>query len=145
MPTLGTWTSITATNFNAAADNTIDESTSVDLGAGEADEVRIKVRFQLAASITAAGYTGVRIAYSHDNTDWPESITGSDAGVTITDEAKSQLDLLGNMANSDTDDGNTMEKIFAVEPKARYFSIVTENQTSGTYQSGTIEYQTKDF
>lgn len=145
MPTLGTWTSITCTNFNGAADNTIDESAEVDLGASEADMLRLKVRFQLAAAIAAEGYTEIRIAWSHDGVDWPESISGADAAVTISDQAKEALDILGRIGNSDTDDGFTFEKIYQIEPKARYFVIVTENQSNGTYQSGTLEYQTKDY
>ena len=102
---------------------------SVDLGADWDDEYLVQLIFETGTAPTARNAVELYLAWSHDNTNWPGKVTGSDAAYPATVAAnKLQLGLPAVLLIA-TADANTVlrQQPNVIKAKARYVCPVVIN------------------
>ena len=124
--------SLTVTN-TLSLDNLLNAAgrmgASVDLGADWDGDYLAQLIFETGTAPTAGLSVELYFAWSHDNTNWPGKVTGSDAAYPATVAAnKLQLGLPAGLLIA-TADANTVlrQSPNVIQAKARYVCPVTIN------------------
>lgn len=126
--------SLTVTNtlsLNGLASGSGRMGASVDLGSAWDDEYLVMLIIESGTAPTAERAIQLYFACSHDNTNWPAGVSGSDAAWPADgneDEWAKQLGAPVAILVS-TNDGNTVQKQTPViwRPPARYVVPVVDN------------------
>jgi hypothetical protein len=124
---------VTATlSLNNLANGAARMGASVDLGANFEDEYIAILLIETGTAPTAGNTYELYFGWSHDNTNWPAKITGSDAAYTLgTSDAN--LRQIGTPAVSliVTADGNTLliQASAIVRPRGRYVAPLVDNNS----------------
>jgi hypothetical protein len=124
-------TGVTKTlSLNALADASARMGASQDLGADWDKEYIAIIVVETGTAPTAGNTVDVYLACSHNGTDWPGGVTGSDAAYTLG-TSDQNLRQLGQPITSliATNNGNTVQRQNAViiRPTARYVAPVIDN------------------
>jgi hypothetical protein len=124
---------VTATlSLNNLANGAARMGASVDLGANFEDEYIAILAIETGTAPTAGNTYELYFGWSHDNTNWPAKITGSDAAYTLgTSDAN--LRQIGTPVVSliVTADGNTLlvQASAIVRPRGRYVAPLVDNNS----------------
>jgi len=122
---------VTATlSFNALADAAARMGASVDLGSDWDREYAVYPVIETGTAPTAGNTVDFYLVCSHDGTNWPAKVTGSDAAYTLgTSDAN--LRQAGPPVTSliATNDGNTVLRQAPViwRPQGRYVVPIADN------------------
>ena len=122
---------VTATlSFNALADAAARMGASVDLGSDWDREYAVYPVIETGTAPTAGNTVDFYLVCSHDGTNWPAKVTGSDAAYTLgTSDAN--LRQAGPPVTSliATNDGNTVLRQAPViwRPQGRYVTPIADN------------------
>lgn len=124
--------SVTKTlTFEGLASGSARMGASADLGANWDQWHLVQLIIESGTAPTAGGAVDLYIACSHDNTNWPAGVTGSDAAWPADGNEDEWAKQLGAPVTSliATNDGTTVQKQNAVlwRPKARYIVPVVDN------------------
>lgn len=119
---------------DALASGSARMGAEVDLGADHADEYTLTVIIEAGTAPTAGGTIEVYLAWSHDGTNYPSGVTGSDAAWPSDgneDEWKVQLGLPAVVVVA-TNDGTVVQQQNSVIVRAagRYVVPVIDNNWS---------------
>ena len=130
-------TGVTAVcSLNNLANAAAQQGASVDLGANWEDEFIAVLAIETGTAPTAGNTYELYFGWSHDNTNWPAKMTGSNGSYTLgTSDAN--LRQIGTPAVSlvVTNDGNTLlvQAGNIVRPRGRYVApLVDNNSGQGT-------------
>ena len=133
---------VTATlSLDALANGAARMGAAVDLGANFADEYIVELRVETGTAPTAGNTYELYFGFSHDNTNWPAKMTGSNGAYTLgTNDAN--LRQIGSPAVvlTVTNDGNTLliQTGSIIRPRARYVApLVDNNSGQATRNQGT--------
>jgi hypothetical protein len=124
---------VTATlSLNNLSNGAARMGASVDLGANFEDEYIAILAIETGTAPTAGNTFELYFGFSHDNTNWPAKITGSDAAYTLgTSDAN--LRQVGTPVVSliVTADGNTLlvQASAIVRPRGRYVAPLVDNNS----------------
>ena len=124
---------VTATlSLNNLANGTARMGAAVDLGADWDDEYVAILAIETGTAPTAGNTYEAYFGFSHDNTNWPAKLTGSDAAYTLgTNDAN--LRQIGSPAVSllVTNDGNTVliQAGSIIRPRGRYVVPLVDNNS----------------
>ena len=122
---------VTATlSLDALANGAARMGASVDLGANFARRYAVIVRAETGTAPTAGNTVDVYLVTSHDNTNWPAKVTGSDASYTLgTSDANLRQAGPPLASLIATADANTVLEQAAViwEPAGRYVAPIYDN------------------
>ena len=122
---------VTATlSFNALADAAARMGASVDLGSDWDREYAVYPVIETGTAPTAGNTVDFYLVCSHDGTNWPAKVTGSDAAYTLgTSDAN--LRQAGPPVTSliATNDGNTVLRQAPViwRPQGRHVTPIADN------------------
>lgn len=125
-------TGVTKTlSFDALASGSGRMGASADLGADWEEEHVLVIVIESGTAPTAGGTVDVYLAGSHDNTNWPAGVSGSDGAWPADgneDEWAKQLGLPAGQLVA-TNDLNTVQiqQPIVVIPPARYVTAVVDN------------------
>lgn len=116
-------------SLDALADATGRMGASADLGATWDQDYLVQLIVETGTAPTAGNTVELYLAWSHDNTNWPGKVTGSDAAYPTT--VANNKKQLGNPASIlvATNDGNTVlyQNPVIVTAMARYVAPVVIN------------------
>lgn len=132
---------VTATlSLNNLANGSARMGASVDLGANWEDEYTAILAIETGTAPTAGNTFEAYLGFSHDNTNWPAKITGSDAAYTLgTSDAN--LRQIGTPAVSltVTNDGNTLliQAGSIIRPRGRYVAPIVDNNSGQAIRNQT--------
>lgn len=118
-------------SFDALVSDSARMGVSADLGAQWDEEYMLWLIIESGTAPTAGGTVECYFACSHDNTNWPAGVTGSDGawpGDGNEDEWAKQLGLPAAIFIA-TNDADTVQKQQPViwRPQARYVAPVIDN------------------
>lgn len=127
---------VTATlSMDALANDAGRMGAAVDLGAQWELEHLLFIWIETGTAPTAGNLVEVYLAWSHNNSDWPGKVTGSDAAYPATvDNNKKQLGNPYTLVA--TNDGNTVLKQnpYLVMPKGRYVAPVVVDKLGQAFR-----------
>lgn len=118
-------------SFDALASGSARMGASADLGANWDQDYLAILVIETGTAPTAGGNVDAYLAWSHNNTDWPAGVTGSDGAWPADgneDEWALQLGL-PVVSLKATNDGTTVQRQNPVvfRPRARYVAPVVDN------------------
>lgn len=128
-------------SLNNLAGGSAQQGASVDLGANWEDEYTAILAIETGTAPTAGNTYELYFGFSHDNTNWPAKMTGSNGAYTLgTSDAN--LRQIGSPAVvlTVTNDGNTLliQTGSIIRPRARYVApLVDNNSGQATRNQGT--------
>jgi hypothetical protein len=129
---------VTATlSLDALASAAARMGASVDLGANWRQLYFVDLIVESGTAPTAGTTVDLYLACSHDNTNWPGGVTGSDAAYKAGEEAEWAKQLGGIAAQLiATNDSNTVQRQQPVIwiPKGRYVTPVVHNQLGQAFR-----------
>jgi hypothetical protein len=124
---------VTATlSLNNLANGAARMGASVDLGANFEDEYIAILAIETGTAPTAGNTYELYFGWSHDNTNWPAKITGSDAAYTLgTSDANLRQIGTSTISLIVTADGNTLlvQASAIVRPRGRYVAPLVDNNS----------------
>jgi hypothetical protein len=132
---------VTATlSLDALANGAARMGAAVDLGANFARRYAVIARVETGTAPTAGNTADVYLLTSHDNTNWPAKVTGSDGAYTLgTSDAN--LRQAGPPVTSviATADANTVLEQAPViwEPSGRYVVPIYDNNLGQSFRDET--------
>lgn len=126
-------------SLDALADGSARMGASADLGATWEMEYLVYLIVETGTAPTAGNTVDLYLACSHDNTNWPAGITGSDAAWPADgneDEWARQLASAYVMSLFATNDGNTVQMQNPVRwrPTGRYVVPVVDNNLGQAFR-----------
>lgn len=118
--------------LNNLASGSAQQGAAVDLGANYEDEYIAVLAIETGTAPTAGNTYELYFGWSHDNTNWPAKLTGSNGSYTLgTNDAN--LRQIGTPAVSlvVTNDGNTVliQAGSIVRPRGRYVAPLVDNNS----------------
>jgi hypothetical protein len=122
---------VTATlSLDALANAAARMGASVDLGATHEDEYEVYLVVETGTAPTAGTTVDLYLVCSHDGTNWPAKVTGSDAAYTLgTSDAnlrQAGAAVVSLMATNDTD--TVLRQAPAIwRPKGRWVAPIVDN------------------
>lgn len=128
-------------SLNNLAGGSAQQGASVDLGANWEDEYTAILAIETGTAPTAGNTYELYFGFSHDNTNWPAKMTGSNGAYTLgTNDAN--LRQIGSPAVvlTVTNDGDTLliQTGSIIRPRARYVApLVDNNSGQATRNQGT--------
>ena len=118
--------------LNNLASGSAQQGAYVDLGANWEDEYTAILAIETGTAPTAGNTYELYFGFSHDNTNWPAKLTGSNGAYTLgTSDAN--LRQIGTPAVTlvVTNDGNTLliQAGSIIRPRARYVAPLVDNNS----------------
>ena len=124
---------VTATlSLNNLANGSARMGAAVDLGANWEDEYTVILAIETGTAPTAGLTYEAYFGFSHDNTNWPAKITGSDAAYTLgTSDANLRQIGVPAVSLMVTNDGNTVlvQAGNIIRPRGRYVAPIVDNNS----------------
>jgi len=132
---------VTATlSLNNLANGSARMGASVDLGANWEDEYTAILAIETGTAPTAGNTFEAYFGFSHDNTNWPAKITGSDAAYTLgTSDANLRQIGVPAVSLTVTADGNTVlvQAGSIIRPRGRYVAPIVDNNSGQAIRNQT--------
>ena len=124
---------VTATlSLNNLASGSARMGAAVDLGENWEDEYTAILAIETGTAPTAGLTYEAYLGFSHDNTNWPAKITGSDAAYTLgTSDANLRQAGVPAVRLMVTNDGNTVlvQAGNIIRPRGRYVAPIVDNNS----------------
>jgi hypothetical protein len=124
---------VTATlSLNNLASGSARMGAAVDLGENWEDEYTAILAIETGTAPTAGLTYEAYLGFSHDNTNWPAKITGSDAAYTLgTSDANLRQAGVPAVSLMVTNDGNTVlvQAGNIIRPRGRYVAPIVDNNS----------------
>jgi len=124
---------VTATlSLNNLANGAAQQGASVDLGANWEDEYTAILAIETGTAPTAGNTYELYLGYSHDNTNWPAKLTGSNGAYTLgTSDANLRQIGTPAVTLTVTADGNTVliQTGSIIRPRGRYVAPLVDNNS----------------
>ena len=124
---------VTATlSLNNLANGSARMGAAVDLGENWEDEYTAILAIETGTAPTAGLTYEAYFGFSHDNTNWPAKITGSDAAYTLgTSDANLRQIGVPAVSLMVTNDGNTVlvQAGNIIRPRGRYVAPIVDNNS----------------
>ncbi len=124
---------VTATlSLNNLASGSARMGAAVDLGENWEDEYTAILAIETGSAPTAGLTYEAYLGFSHDNTNWPAKITGSDAAYTLgTSDANLRQAGVPAVSLMVTNDGNTVlvQAGNIIRPRGRYVAPIVDNNS----------------
>ena len=128
-------------SLNNLAGGSAQQGASVDLGANWEDEYTAILAIETGTAPTAGNTYELYFGFSHDNTNWPAKMTGSNGAYTLgTSDANLRQIGTPAVVLTVTNDGNTLliQTGSIIRPRARYVApLVDNNSGQATRNQGT--------
>lgn len=128
-------------SLNNLAGGSAQQGASVDLGANWEDEYTAILAIETGTAPTAGNTYELYFGFSHDNTNWPAKMTGSNGSYTLgTSDANLRQIGTPAVVLTVTNDGNTLliQTGSIIRPRARYVApLVDNNSGQATRNQGT--------
>ena len=128
-------------SLNNLANGSAQQGASVDLGANWEDEYTAILAIETGTAPTAGNTYELYFGFSHDNTNWPAKMTGSNGAYTLgTSDANLRQIGTPAVVLTVTNDGNTLliQTGSIIRPRARYVApLVDNNSGQATRNQGT--------
>jgi hypothetical protein len=140
-------TGVTAVcSLNNLANGAAQQGASVDLGANFEDEYVAILAIETGTAPTAGLTFDLYFGWSHDNTNWPAKMTGSNGSYTLgTSDAN--LRQIGPIVVSliATADANTLliQQSAIVRPRGRYVAPLVDNNSAQAIRNQTTASDNK--
>jgi len=119
-------------SLNNLAGGSAQQGASVDLGANWEDEYTAILAIETGTAPTAGNTYELYFGFSHDNTNWPAKMTGSNGSYTLGTSV-ANLRQIGTPAVvlTVTNDGNTLliQTGSIIRPRARYVAPLVDNNS----------------
>lgn len=132
---------VTATlSLNNLASGSARMGAAVDLGANWEDEYTAILAIETGTAPTAGNTFEAYLGFSHDNTNWPAKITGSDAAYTLgTSDANLRQIGVPAVSLTVTADGNTVliQAGNIIRPRGRYVAPIVDNNSGQAIRNQT--------
>ena len=132
---------VTATlSLNNLANGSARMGAAVDLGENWEDEYTAILAIETGTAPTAGLTYEAYLGFSHDNTNWPAKITGSDAAYTLgTSDANLRQIGVPAVSLMVTNDGNTVlvQAGSIIRPRGRYVAPVVDNNSGQAIRNQT--------
>ena len=124
---------VTATlSLNNLTNGSARMGAAVDLGANWEDEYTVILAIETGTAPTAGNTFEAYLGFSHDNTNWPAKISGSDAAYTLgTSDANLRQIGVPAVSLTVTNDGNTVliQAGNIIRPRGRYVAPIVDNNS----------------
>ncbi len=140
-------TGVTAVcSLNNLANGAAQQGASVDLGANFEDEYIAILAIETGTAPTAGLTFDLYFGWSHDNTNWPAKMTGSNGSYTLgTSDAN--LRQIGPIVVSliATADANTLliQQSAIIRPRGRYVAPLVDNNSAQAIRNQTTASDNK--
>lgn len=133
-------------SLNNLANGAAQQGASVDLGANFEDEYVAILAIETGTAPTAGLTFDLYFAWSHDNTNWPAKMTGSNGSYTLgTSDAN--LRQIGPIVVSliATADANTLliQQSAIIRPRGRYVAPLVDNNSAQAIRNQTTASDNK--
>jgi len=132
---------VTATlSLNNLANGSARMGAAVDLGENWEDEYTAILAIETGTAPTAGNTFEAYFGFSHDNTNWPAKITGSDAAYTLgTSDANLRQIGVPAVSLTVTSDGNTVlvQAGSIIRPRGRYVAPIVDNNSGQAIRNQT--------
>ena len=132
---------VTATlSLNNLASGSARMGAAVDLGENWEDEYTAILAIETGTAPTAGLTYEAYLGFSHDNTNWPAKITGSDAAYTLgTSDANLRQIGVPAVSLMVTNDGNTLliQAGNIIRPRGRYVAPIVDNNSGQAIRNQT--------
>jgi hypothetical protein len=119
-------------SLNNLAGGSAQQGASVDLGANWEDEYTAILAIETGTAPTAGNTYELYFGFSHDNTNWPAKMTGSNGAYTLgTSDANLRQIGTPAVVLVVTNDGNTLliQAGGIIRPRARYVAPLVDNNS----------------
>lgn len=119
-------------SLNNLAGGSAQQGASVDLGANWEDEYTAILAIETGTAPTAGNTYELYFGFSHDNTNWPAKMTGSNGAYTLgTSDANLRQIGTPAVVLMATNDGNTLliQAGNIIRPRARYVAPLVDNNS----------------
>ena len=119
-------------SLNNLAGGSAQQGVSVDLGANWEDEYTAILAIETGTAPTAGNTYELYFGFSHDNTNWPAKMTGSNGAYTLgTSDANLRQIGTPAVVLTVTNDGNTLliQTGSIIRPRARYVAPLVDNNS----------------
>ena len=119
-------------SLNNLAGGSAQQGASVDLGANWEDEYTAILAIETGTAPTAGNTYELYFGFSHDNTNWPAKMTGSNGAYTLgTSDANLRQIGTPAVVLMVTNDGNTLliQTGSIIRPRARYVAPLVDNNS----------------
>jgi len=119
-------------SLNNLAGGSAQQGASVDLGANWEDEYTAILAIETGTAPTAGNTYELYFGFSHDNTNWPAKMTGSNGSYTLgTSDANLRQIGTPAVVLTVTNDGNTLliQTGSIIRPRARYVAPLVDNNS----------------
>ena len=119
-------------SLNNLANGSAQQGASVDLGANWEDEYTAILAIETGTAPTAGNTYELYFGFSHDNTNWPAKLTGSNGAYTLgTSDANLRQIGTPAVVLTVTNDGNTLliQTGSIIRPRARYVAPLVDNNS----------------
>lgn len=135
-------------DLTSLASGAARQSAKIDFGATWAHQYAVHVCVEFATAPSSQETVDVYVGYSNSATagnDNPGGLSGADAAYSGTsgdslDDSLLQLNRIGSLvATADATTALQRQQIGVIVPKARYASIVVDNNTSDAFHSDAVE------
>lgn len=119
-------------SLNNLANGSAQQGASIDLGANWEDEYAAILAIETGTAPTAGNTYELYFGFSHDNTNWPAKLTGSNGAYTLgTSDANLRQIGTPAVVLTVTNDGNTLliQTGSIIRPRARYVAPLVDNNS----------------